>query len=113
MMDTTLKTILQALNEYSSDMNKRFSDMEEQLDNRFEKIESRIDQLEDNMNARFDVIEKRVNRVEQKADGLRVDMTDVQETLDWTSTKTIKHDRKLRELAQQTSPKPQLYLFPR
>ncbi|MFB4475911.1 Synaptonemal complex 1, partial [Oceanobacillus caeni] len=66
---------------------KRFDEMNS-------KIENSIFDLESKMNNRFD-------RLEKKVDGIRVELTETQETTDYLLSKNAQHERKLRELSRQ------------
>lgn len=80
-----LKEILHALKLHSDKMDQTFK----KVDERFERIEVRLDRIEE----RFD-------RVEKKIDGVRVELTETQETVDFITVKTLQHEKKLRELNQ-------------
>lgn len=82
-----IKEVLNALKIFSTEMNGRF----DSLENRMEKLENRVDQLENTMNERFD-------RLEKKMDGLRVELTETQETVDYLSSKNLQHEKKIRKL---------------
>lgn len=75
-----LKAILDAL--------KVFSD---KIDERFDSLEQRMDRMENKMDTRFE-------RQEKKLDGLRVEITETQETVDYLSSKSLQHDKKLRSI---------------
>lgn len=90
MEQAMLKEILHALNLHSTQMEKRFNDMEEKFERRFEK-----------MDERFDSIEQRLDRMENKMGGFRTELTEVQETLEFVSSKTLQHEKKLRILLHQ------------
>ncbi|MFD2214812.1 hypothetical protein [Metabacillus endolithicus] len=59
------------------------------IDQRFKKVDERLDR-----------IEGRLGRIEKKMDGIRVELTETQETVDFISVKTLQHEKKLRELKQ-------------
>lgn len=84
--ETMLKEILNALQLHSRKM-----------DEKFEKVDARFEQVD----ARFDRIEERLDRVENKLGGFRAEMTEVQETVDFISAKTVQHEKKLREMNRQ------------
>ncbi|WP_176215101.1 hypothetical protein [Cytobacillus gottheilii] len=67
------------------------------MDARFEQMEARFNQVD----ARFDRIEERLDRVEKKMGGFRTEMSEMQETVDFISSKTIQHEKKLREFNRQ------------
>jgi len=85
--ETMLKEILHALKIHSEEIEKRFDEMNS-------KIENSIFDLESKMNNRFD-------RLEKKVDGIRVELTETQETTDYLLSKNAQHERKLRELSRQ------------
>ena len=76
--ETMLKEILNALKLHSEHMDQKFK----KVDERFDRIEGRLD------------------RMEKKMDGVRVELTETQETVDFISVKTLQHEKKLRELNQ-------------
>ena len=115
MEDVALKTILQALKEHSEHIDSRFDHLEKRMDGleaRMDKLESRMDKMEsrmDKLESRMDKLEndlqsfrknvdERFTRLEKKLEGIRAELTDAQETLDFVSSKTLKHEKKLRQL---------------
>lgn len=98
--ETMLKEILNALQLHSRKMDEKFEKVNarfDQVDARFEQVETRFNQVD----ARFDRIEERLDRVENKLGGFRAEMTEVQETVDFISAKTVQHEKKLREMNRQ------------
>nr|WP_276536955.1 hypothetical protein [Oceanobacillus caeni] len=92
-----LKEILHALKIHSEEIEKKFDVLNSKMNNfetRMDNFESRIDNLESTMNNRFD-------RLEKKVDGIRVELTETQETTDYLLSKNAQHERKLRELSRQ------------
>ncbi|KPH71341.1 MULTISPECIES: hypothetical protein [Bacillaceae] len=85
--ETILKEILHALKIHSDQIEKK-------LDALNSKIDNSIFDLETKMNNRFD-------RLEKKVDGIRVELTETQETTDYLLSKNAQHERKLRELSKQ------------
>ncbi|MFB4474237.1 hypothetical protein ACDI16_15125, partial [Oceanobacillus caeni] len=67
--ETVLKEILHALKVHSKQIEKRFDEMNSKIDNSIFDLESK-------MNNRFD-------RLEKKVDGIRVELTETQETTDY------------------------------
>ncbi|WP_026909156.1 hypothetical protein [Paucisalibacillus globulus] len=67
---------------YSEQSNKKFVEMEE----KFEK--------------RFDQIDKQFDKLDTKVDGIRMDVTDTQKTINFLLRKVADHDEKLLELSQ-------------
>ncbi|MCR1835704.1 hypothetical protein NSA56_15260 [Oceanobacillus caeni] len=95
--ETMLKEILHALKIHSEEIEKKFDVLNSKMNNfetRMDNFESRIDNLESTMNNRFD-------RLEKKVDGIRVELTETQETTDYLLSKNAQHERKLRELSRQ------------
>ncbi|PMC36641.1 hypothetical protein CJ195_14495 [Bacillus sp. UMB0899] len=90
--ETMLKEILNALKLHSEHMDQKFK----KVDERFERIDERFEKIDE----RFDRIEGRLDRMEKKMDGVRVELTETQETVDFISVKTLQHEKKLRELNQ-------------
>jgi chromosome condensin MukBEF ATPase and DNA-binding subunit MukB len=107
--NTIVKEILKALDLHAAqlraqmmEMNEQFETKMQEMNNRLEtkmqemnnRFEARIDRLENEMNERF-------NRLETKIDSLRTELTETQETVDFLSSKTIQHERKIRKLYRQ------------
>src|SRR5690625_7011561 len=92
---TVLNEVLKALSLHSEKMEQRF----EQIDQRFEQIDRRFEQIDlrfEQMEQRFDKMDVRFDRLEKKVDGIRVELTETQETTDFVAKKTI--DRKSTRL---------------
>jgi ABC-type phosphate transport system auxiliary subunit len=118
--ETMLKEILKALELHSNHMHTKMKELdakmqaiENRLDAKMKELESRletkmqemgnqlraemqqmVENLEEKMNKRFD-------RLETKVDGLRIELRETQETVDFLSSKTIQHERKIRDLYRQ------------
>ncbi|OZU88137.1 hypothetical protein CIL03_13505 [Virgibacillus indicus] len=90
MEQTELQAILGALNDFSKKIDEKF----EKIDEKFEKIDQRFENLENRMDERFD-------RLEIKLDAKTVELRETQETVDFLSSKTLQHEKKLRELYSQ------------
>lgn len=80
MEQSQVKEILNALSMFSEDINK--------------KIDEKIDQFECTMEKPFD-------RLDKKVDGLRVDLTETQETVDYLASKSLQHEKKIHTLSTQ------------
>jgi predicted nuclease with TOPRIM domain len=94
-MNEQFKTKLQVMNDRFEaklqEMNDRLETKMQEMNDRFE---AKIERLENEMNERF-------NRLETKIDNLHTELTETQETVDFLSSKTIQHERKIRELYRQ------------
>ncbi|MUK87745.1 hypothetical protein GMD78_04930 [Ornithinibacillus sp. L9] len=114
--ETILKEILHVLRSHSDQVNKRFKEMDdrfekkfEQLDDKFErkfqqmddKFEKRFVQMEQKFEKKFDHMDKRFDRLEQKVDGIRIDLTDTQKTTNFLLSKVAQHEEKLLQLSEQ------------
>src|SRR5699024_9590098 len=101
---TMLKEILHALNVHSEKIDKRFDQVDirmNEMDTKFNKMNTRIDKMStriDNMESKMD---KRFDRLEKRLDGMRVELTQTQETADCVLSKTTKHKKKLHQLNKQ------------
>jgi hypothetical protein len=94
MEQHAIQEILQALKLYSTEMNTRFDSLEKRMDsfeNRMDQLETRVEGLETKMDERFD-------RLEKKLDGIRVELIETQETVDYLASKNLQHERKLRAI---------------
>ncbi|WP_249872470.1 hypothetical protein [Oceanobacillus saliphilus] len=102
--ETILKEILNALKLHGDQMNNKFEQIDsrfEQIDSRFEQIDSRFEQIDrrfEQLESKFD---QRFDRLEKKVDGIRVELTETQETTDFILSKTAQHEKKLRHLSEQ------------
>lgn len=68
-------------------------------------VDKKIDQLkvdlETRMDNRFDKLEKRFDHQDKKFDGMRVELTETQETVEYLATKNVQHEKKLRTIYEQ------------
>ena len=68
-------------------------------------VDKKIDQLkvdlETRMDKRFDEMNKRFDRQDKKFNGVRVELAETQETVDYLSTKNVQHEKKLRTIYEQ------------
>ncbi|WP_047985462.1 hypothetical protein [Ornithinibacillus californiensis] len=114
--ETILKEILHAVKLHGEHMNKQFVEMDAkfekkfvEMDEKFEKkfaemdanFEKRFDEMDEKFEKRFDEMDKRFDRLEKKVDGIRMDLTDTQQTTNYLLKKIADHDNKLLELSQQ------------
>jgi gas vesicle protein len=58
------------------------------------EMQEMVGKLKEKMDERF-------NRLETKVDNLRIELSETQETVDFLSSKTLQHERKIRELYRQ------------
>ncbi|AIF44523.1 hypothetical protein [Virgibacillus sp. SK37] len=82
-----LKEILNALKQYSGEITGRITELENGMHNMKTGLENRMDE-------HFD-------RIETKINGVRVELTETQETVDFLSSKTMQHEKKLRKFLNQ------------
>ncbi|PJW15039.1 hypothetical protein CV945_05770 [Geobacillus sp. Manikaran-105] len=85
--DTVVKEVVEALKIFSRDIRTQIDEMGSQL-------RAEMQQFRAEVNERFD-------RLEQKFAGLRVELTETQETVHFLASKTIQHEKKLHHLAKQ------------
>lgn len=67
----------------------------DKLESRMDKLESRMDKLENDLQSFRKNVDERFTRLEKKLEGIRAELTDAQETLDFVSSKTLKHEKSL------------------
>lgn len=82
-----LKEVLNALNDHSKQINKRFDEMEERFELRFEE-----------MDKRFEEVDKRFDNLDKKVDGIRVDLSETQETTNFLLIKAARQDKKIHNM---------------
>lgn len=98
MEQSGVQEILKALKLHSAHIDDKLNDMKTHLENRMDdmktQLENRMDdiktQLENRMDERFD-------RIEAKLSGIRTELTETQETVDYLAIKSAQHEKKLRE----------------
>lgn len=64
-------------------------------------VDKKIKELETGINERFDKMEKRFDRQDKKFNGMRVELTETQETVDYPASKNVQHEKKLRTIYEQ------------
>jgi DNA repair exonuclease SbcCD ATPase subunit len=79
------------IQETANQLRKEIQEMNSQLRTEMREM---VGKLEEKMDERF-------NRLETKVDSLRIELSETQETVDFLSSKTLQHERKIRELYRQ------------
>lgn len=109
MEATSIQEILNALKLHSSHIDqkidqlndhleKRIDEVRDQMNLRMDQLDNRMDQLESRLDHMEFTMEERFDRMEKKFDGMRVEIIETQETVDYLSTKNIQHEKKLRKI---------------
>lgn len=115
MEQTILTEIMNALNMHSQQIQNDFRRLEEKFDQKFaeqsdkitnlekkmDNLENRMDRLENRMDSIEIKMDKGFNRLDVKFSGMRVELTESQETIDYVATKTLQHEQKLRNMYEQ------------
>lgn len=113
--ETILKEILNTLNMYCENTDRKFEIMEKKFDKRFgaidqkfesmnerfESIEKKLDEMNIKMDKGFAGFNQRLDRSAKKNDGMRVELTETQETTDFVLSKIAQHEQRFRQLAAQ------------
>ena len=90
--------MVEALKIFSRDIRTQIDEMGSQLRAEMQEtanqLRAEMQQFRAEVNERFD-------RLEQKFAGLRVELTETQETVHFLASKTIQHEKKLHHLAKQ------------
>ncbi|STO11399.1 Uncharacterised protein [[Flavobacterium] thermophilum] len=96
--DTVVKEVVEALKIFSRDIRTQIDEMGSQLR---AEIQDTANQLRAEMQQFRAEVNERFDRLEQKFAGLRVELTETQETVHFLASKTIQHEKKLHHLAKQ------------
>ncbi|OXB92045.1 hypothetical protein [Parageobacillus galactosidasius] len=103
--NTIVKEILKALDLHATQLRAQMVEIETKMQEMNNRLEAKLQEMNDRLEARIDRLEnemnERFNRLETKVDNLRTELTETQETVDFLSSKTIQHERKIRELYRQ------------
>ncbi|MBM4761768.1 hypothetical protein [Bacillus sp. B15-48] len=94
MEKSGLHEILNALKLHSEHIDKKIEGLKFDLDKRLDSMNHRLDSMENRMDTRFD-------RLEKKVDGIRVDLSETQETVNFLSSKYAQHEKKIQGLMNQ------------
>ncbi len=103
-MDVMKENLEGQMNEGFKQISQRFERVDErfeQIDKRFDQIDERFEQIYkrlEQVDERFEQIDKRFDNLDKKVDGIRVDLTETQETTDFLSSKVVQHERKIRTI---------------
>ncbi|MFD1851377.1 hypothetical protein [Oceanobacillus bengalensis] len=102
---TILNEILGALNQHSVHVDNKFdqlrNDLESKMDNMRNDLESKMDNMRNDMGNLEQKMDKGFSRLGKKVDGIRVELTETKETTDYVLSRTLQHDKKLRQLSEQ------------
>ncbi|APC49584.1 hypothetical protein GLV94_15855 [Virgibacillus halodenitrificans] len=93
-----LNEVLNALKQYSGEITGKITELETSMSDMKGALESRMDNMKTELENRMD---ERFDRMEAKLNGSRVELTEIQETVDFLSSKTVQHEKKLRKLLNQ------------
>jgi chromosome segregation ATPase len=103
--DTVLKQVLNALSVHSKQLNAKmeegFAEVNDRMDQRFAEVDKRFDAVDQRfaeVDNRFDVVEQKIDHLNKKVDGLRINLHETQETAEFSASKVIQHEKKLREI---------------
>jgi len=94
MEHSGIQEILKALELHSAHVDKKIDQLKIDL-------ETRMDKRFDEVYERFDEMNKRFDRQDKKFNGVRVELAETQETVDYLSTKNTQHEKKLRTIYEQ------------
>jgi len=94
MEHSGIQEILKALELHSVHVDKKIDQLKVDL-------ETRMDKRFDEVYERFDEMNKRFDRQDKKFNGVRVELAETQETVDFLSTKNVQHEKKLRTIYEQ------------
>ncbi|MGY0694229.1 hypothetical protein ACW2QC_15860 [Virgibacillus sp. FSP13] len=102
------KEILNAFKLHSEHIDKKMdtlkADLTSQingLETRMDGLETRMDGLETRMDEGFKRVDKKLDNLNKKSNGIRVELTETQETVDYLSSKNAQHEKKLRNTCRQ------------
>ncbi|MED4972142.1 hypothetical protein RA955_07195 [Geobacillus proteiniphilus] len=96
--DTIVKEVVEALKLFSREIRTQIDEMGSQLR---AEIQDTANQLQAEMQQFRAEVNERFDRLKQKFAGLRVELTETQETVHFLAAKTIQHEQKLHHLAWQ------------
>ncbi|MGG2954045.1 hypothetical protein [Geobacillus stearothermophilus] len=118
--DTIVKEVVEALKMFSHDIRTQIDEMGSQLRAEIQdtanqlraeiqetanqlraEMQDTANQLRAEMQQFRAEVNERFDRLEQKFAGLRVELTETQETVHFLASKTIQHEKKLHHLAKQ------------
>ena len=89
MEKSELHEILHALKLHTEHIDNKLSSLENRMDERITALEYRMDE--------------RFNRLENKVDGIRADLIETQENVNFLLSKNAQHEKKLQNLINQPS----------
>ncbi|MGG3894864.1 hypothetical protein [Geobacillus stearothermophilus] len=86
--------IQETANQLRAEMQETANQLRAEMQETANQLRAEMQQFRAEVNERFD-------RLEQKFAGLRVELTETQETVHFLASKTIQHEKKLHHLAKQ------------
>jgi len=86
--------IQETANQLRAEMQDMANQLRAEMQDTANQLRAEMQQFRAEVNERFD-------RLEQKFAGLRVELTETQETVHFLASKTIQHEKKLHHLAKQ------------
>jgi len=96
--EVMLKEILSAFKLYSGKIDKKLDTMKTELEATMDK---QLDELETKMDNGFSTVNQQLDRLGKKQDGMRVELIETKETVNFLYKKSAQHKEKLHQLDQQ------------
>ncbi|WP_106497940.1 hypothetical protein [Lentibacillus sp. Marseille-P4043] len=95
------KEILNAFKLHSEHIDKKMDTLKADLTGQINGLGTRVDGLDNRMDEGFKRVDKKLDNLNKKLVGLRVELTETQETVDYLSSKNVQHEKKLRSVYRQ------------
>jgi len=103
--DSILKEILNALKLHSDHIDSKMDGMKTELETKMDsmktELETKISNLESKMDEGFTRVDHQFDQLGKKVDGIRAELNETQETVDFSASKVVQHEKKLRQISQQ------------
>jgi predicted RNase H-like nuclease (RuvC/YqgF family) len=100
--EAMLKEISKALKLHSGHIHAEIQQMSSQLRAETQEVGNQLrTEMREMVGKLEEKMDKRFNQLETKVDSLRIELSETQETVDFLSSKTLQHERKIRELYRQ------------
>ncbi|WP_067725072.1 hypothetical protein [Oceanobacillus damuensis] len=96
--ETVLKEVLNAFKLHANHIDEKMDTMRSDLESKMDNMKS---ELETKMDKGFAEVNQKIDHLGKKVDGLRVELTETQETVDFSASKVVQHEKKLRQLNMQ------------
>lgn len=95
---TLLNEILNAFKLHSQDIDQKMDGLKTDLESKMDMLKT---DLESKMDEGFNHVDHQISELGKKVDGIRTELNETNENVDYLLSKNAQHEKKLRQISEQ------------